>query len=176
MSQTNALATPNKARQPATSNRRDVLSNSLKIIAATATATTAFLPRSAMADVSDGNSLPQGALQFSRALKAKSDWEEIAKSVKTRGAELSKDEWEGVMSYLRKLYTIGDDLKAISKGMDPSKKKEAERLISEFQASVKSADITARNKDVDAFLVLYQKSAANLDDFFGLLQDVPDEI
>merc|ERR1712071_615384 len=114
-----------------------------------------------MADVSDGNTLPQGTLQFSRALKAKSDWEEIATSVRTRGAEVTKDEWEGVMSYLRKLYTVGDDLKAISKGMDATKKKEADRLISEFQTSVKSADITARNKDVDAFLVLYKKSAAN---------------
>ena len=28
----------------------------------------------AYADVSDGNTLPQGALQFSRTLKAKSDW------------------------------------------------------------------------------------------------------
>lgn len=172
--QTHSLATPK--RQPSTNtSRRDVLKESLTIFTAAA-AGTAFLPRAAMADVSDGNTLPQGALQFSRALKAKSDWEEIATSVRTRGAEVTKDEWEGVMSYLRKLYTVGDDLKAISKGMDATKKKEADRLISEFQTSVKSADITARNKDVDGFLVLYKKSAANLDDFFGLLQDVPDEI
>mmetsp|Transcript_11358 Transcript_11358/g.14837 ORF Transcript_11358/g.14837 Transcript_11358/m.14837 type:complete len:188 (-) Transcript_11358:53-616(-) len=167
-----SVRSPTPPQNKVSNERRTFLTKSATI-AASAILT---IPIPSLADVSDGNTLPEGALQFSRALKAKSDWEEIGKTVSTRGSELSKDEWEGVMGFLRKLYSVGDDMKGISKGMDPTKKKEAEKLIADFQTVIKTADGAARGKDPNAFMILQKKSAEDLENFFLLLQDVPDEI
>ena len=179
LSSTEALSTSVNDVIIQNGNRRGFLSKAWKntVLPVAFAASSSFSSsRIAYADVSDGTSLPEGALQFSRAVKARSDWDAIGQTVDSRGKEMSKDEWEGVMSFLRKLYSVGEDMKGIAKGMDVGKKKQAEALIGEFQTIVKTADGAARGQDREAFMILYKKSAVCLDDFFALLQDVPDEI
>jgi hypothetical protein len=53
----------------ATANRRDFISTA--IATSVAVGGSSFFPAVSLADVSDGNSLPQGAAQFSRVIKVR---------------------------------------------------------------------------------------------------------
>lgn len=175
---TGATSTTNTVKASSRRNFFKKVSNAIGTTAAASFVINTQTPAAwaAPLEVSSGG-LPEGAAQFNRVLKAKTDWADIGQVVETRGNEMSKSEWEGVMAYLRQLYQVGDDMKAISKGMyDPAKKKQAETLISELQSAVKVADGVARKQDRDTFLAIQKKCAANIEDFFGLLQDVPDEL
>lgn len=147
-----------------------------KTIATTASSLVALQPQKAFADVSDGNSLPQGALQFSRILKAKSDLASVTARVTNNGSEIDKKEWEAISVFLRKVYSAGDDMKFTAKGMVDYKKKASEGIIKDLQKLAIAGDIPAQNNDPEGFLIVAKRLTKLFDDFLDLLSDVPDEI
>uniref|UniRef100_A0A6U0TBK4 Uncharacterized protein n=1 Tax=Eucampia antarctica TaxID=49252 RepID=A0A6U0TBK4_9STRA len=131
----------------------------------------------ALADVSDGNKLPQGAEQFSRLLKAKKALEDVTKRVAENTDELDKKEWDNLSDFIRVLYKSGEDMKIVSKGIfDPEKKKKADEYIKFLQKLSQTGDEPISKQDRGALLAIFKKSAVVFDQFFELLRDVPDEI
>jgi len=134
-----------------------------------------LLPERAFADVSDGTALPQGAAQFSRILRTKSDLNAIGKRVKERAAEIDEKEWDNISLFLRKLYNAGEDMKTFVIS-DPEKKKRAGEVVQLLQKVARAGDVPAQKGDAEAFLVIYDKASKLIDEFFDLISDVPDEI
>mmetsp|Transcript_27639 Transcript_27639/g.55316 ORF Transcript_27639/g.55316 Transcript_27639/m.55316 type:complete len:194 (-) Transcript_27639:151-732(-) len=131
------------------------------------------------AAVGEGTRLPDGAAQFSRILKAQSDWKKLGSALDDRVAkkeEIGEDEWKSTSLYLRKLYGVGDDMKFITATMDKSKKSSGEGIAKEFQNAIKAADKPAMAREYKPFSDNQKKSLALIDDFLALLQDIPDEI
>lgn len=142
--------------------------------------TAAFLPltvsqpQPSFADVSDGNSLPQGALQFSRILKAKADLASVIARVKDHGEEIDSKEWEAISVFLRKVYSAGDDMKFTAKTMVEYKKQSAEDIVKELQKLAIAGDIPAQKNDAQGFLTVANRLVKDFDSFLDLLSDVPD--
>ena len=152
--------------------RRDFLFSSLS----TTLSIALLQPQQANADVSDGNSLPQGAAQFSRILKAKNDLITVIARVKDHASEIDSKEWENISTFLRKIYSAGDDMKVTAKTLSEDKKKSADEIIKTLQKLAIAGDIPAQKNDAEGFLVVTNKLTKLFDDFFDLLYDVPDEI
>ncbi|GMH65960.1 hypothetical protein TrRE_jg5735 [Triparma retinervis] len=93
----------------------------------TAAATTLLLPTAALAEVSAGTSLPDGANQFSRVLKSKNEVSDVVKSLSS-SAPVDADQWKTLQLYIRKLYSVGDDMLFVGKGLDKVKKAEADKV------------------------------------------------
>ena len=90
---------------------------------------------------------------------------------------MDKEEWDNVGQFLRKLYGVGDDMKAIAGGFyEAEKKKAAADLIEALKKYSKAADGPASNQNAPEFVAYAKKLSTILDDFFDLLRDVPDEI
>jgi len=131
----------------------------------------------AMADVSDGNQLPQGARQFQRLLFIRSENAGNIKKLSAKDVTLDKKEWDKLSDFLRTLYGGGEDMKIITKTMkDPEKKKKADETVKLVQKMAQAGEGPLAKEDVAGFLQMSQNSAKLFDTFFELLQDVPDEI
>jgi len=132
----------------------------------------------ANADVSDGNVLPYGIQQFSKALRMQKIWKRLGNDLRDRGAEFDKKDWDNVEKILRGLYSTAEDMKVIAKNgiPDPDRKKEAFEIIAFIQKAAQAADVPTGKKDVEGLLVIQRKGEFLINQFFDLLKDVPDEI
>lgn len=156
------------------SSRRDFLSTTLTTIA---TSTLILSPLPALADLSDGNALPQGAAQFSRVIKVRAQLASVAKRVAEQPDEIDKKEWDKIDDFLRTVYSAGNDMKVISKGIyDPTKKDKADADIKLLQNLVQAAQKPVSKKDNVGFGVIATKADGAFEDFFDQLRDVPDEL
>jgi len=141
------------------------------------TSTLALSPLPSVADVSDGNVLPQGAAQLSRVIKVRAQLKSVTKRVAENSSEIDKKEWDEIDNFLRTVYSAGEDMKVMSKGIfDPSKKTKANESIKLLQGLVQLAQKPISNKDATGFGALAQKADGAFEDFFDALSDVPDEI
>jgi len=131
-------------------------------------------PQKSFADVSDGNSLPDGAAQFSRILKTKTDLAGVINRVKDHGDEIDAKEWEAISVFLRKVYSAGDDMKFTAKSMVDYKKKSADDIVKELQKLAIAGDIPAQKNDAAGFLTVANRITKDFDGFLDLLSDVPD--
>lgn len=94
-----------------------------------------------------------------------------------KSVQLDQAEWENVQIFLRKVYSVSEDMKAIASGFyDPEKKKAAASLIDDLKKYSKAADKPAASENAAEFLAYTKKLSSIVDDFLDLLQDVPDEI
>jgi hypothetical protein len=90
---------------------------------------------------------------------------------------MDKKEWDNVGQFLRKLYSVSDDMKAISGGFyDPEKKKKSAELIDSLKKFCKAADGPTGTQNGPEFLAYARKLTSIVDEFLYLLQDVPDEL
>lgn len=158
------------------SDRRQFLASSILLLSsASAAAFGGVSP--ALADVSEGNELPKAAAQFSRVLRAKSDLVAIQKRVSENASDMDKPEWDNVGQFLRKLYSVSDDMKAIAGGLyEPEKKKKSAELIDSLKKVCKAADAPTGTQNGPEFLAYARKLTSIVDEFLELLQDVPDEL
>merc|ERR1712194_720696 len=123
-----------------------------------------------VADVSDGNVLPQGAAQLSRVIKVRSQLKRVAKRVAENPTEIDTKEWSELDNFLRTVYSAGEDMKVMAKGIyDPAKKSQADAAIKILQSVVQLAQKPISKKDAAGFEVLAQKSDGAFEDFFGAL-------
>lgn len=165
------------------STRRSILAT-----AATALTTASILlssyPQPAFAEVSKGDSLPEGAAQFKRLLSLKTDLPSVIKRVTEGGAAdsptpIDKKEWDALSDFMRKLYKSGEDMKSFIKGgaiYDPEKKKKAEADYKLLQKIAQAGDVPISKEDAAGLAGILRKADAVLEDFFELLRDIPDEI
>ncbi|EJK64197.1 hypothetical protein THAOC_15101 [Thalassiosira oceanica] len=173
-SQHSVARTRLNAVAPAEGSRRNFVSSS---IAGAGLAVWISSPSPSLADVSDGNSLPQGAAQFSRVIKVRSQLKSVAKRVAEQSSEMDNKEWDKIDEYLRTVYSAGNDMKEISKGMtDPSKKAKAEEDVKLLQGLVQAAQKPVSKKDAAGFGAIANKADSLFEDFFDQLRDVPDEL
>ena len=134
-------------------------------------------PGAASADVSDGNALPQGAAQFSRVLRLKSDIQGVKKRVTTGGSDIDKQEWDNIGRFLRTAYGVGDDMKAVGSGVaDVGKRKQALSDVDLLRQYAQAGEIPVNKKSAEGLLPVLEKMSAIMEDFFDALSDVPDEI
>ena len=173
-SQNSAARTRLNAVAPAEETRRNFVSSS---IAGAGLAVWISSPSPSLADVSDGNALPQGAAQFSRVIKVRSQLKSVAKRVAEQSSDMDNKEWDKIDEYLRTVYSAGNDMKEISKGMtDPSKKAKAEEDVKLLQGLVQAAQKPVSKKDAAGFGAIANKADSLFEDFFDQLRDVPDEL
>lgn len=144
------------------------------VVAAAALAFLGF-QQPARANVGEGDSLPQGARQEERLRKGIDAWKKLAD--KLRGLpEISKDEWDNTQGFLRRLYGLNDDMTFLARGFKGDKKAEADTLINDFKKRVKLADKPAKAKDLPKFLDDHKDITAQLDRYYQLLNDAPEDL
>ena len=149
----------------------------LQSIAAGLTTASILTNVPAFADVSDGNALPEGAAQFTRIVRAKTDMQNVAKRVSSAANEMDKTEWQNVGGFLRKVYGVADnDMKAVASGLTPDKKKTAAELMDKLKKTARAADATCSADKATEFLAYGKTIESALDAFLDLLSDVPDEL
>ncbi|KAL3801860.1 hypothetical protein ACHAWO_003866 [Cyclotella atomus] len=158
----------------ATANRRDFISTA--IATSVAVGGSSFFPAVSLADVSDGNSLPQGAAQFSRVIKVRAQLKSVAKRVTEQSSEIDKKEWDKIDDFLRTVYSAGEDMKVITKTMDQSKQAKAEEVIKLLQKLAQAAQGPVSKQDAQGFGTIAAKADGLFEDFLDLLRDVPDEL
>ena len=136
-----------------------------------------LVPSKALADVSDGNALPQGAAQFSRVLRLKSDLQSVKKRVATAANEIDNKEWDNISKFLRQAYSTGDDMKTVASGIaDKDRQKRANDDIELLRKYAQAGDISVTKRDGNGFVAIADKMIALVDDFLDSLSDVPDEL
>jgi len=175
----NDLSRKTTALNAQSATRRSILSQ-------TATAALASIgilssPNAALAEVSKGDSLPDGAAQFKRMLSLKTDLTAVIKRLEEGAVDSSidKKEWDALSDFMRKVYKGGEDMKAFTKGgaiYDPEKKKKAEEDYKFLQKMAQAGDGPISKEDAIGLAGVLKKAKLVLDDFFELLRDVPDEI
>eukprot|EP00448_Togula_jolla_P021947 CAMPEP_0170575368 /NCGR_PEP_ID=MMETSP0224-20130122/3826_1 /TAXON_ID=285029 /ORGANISM="Togula jolla, Strain CCCM 725" /LENGTH=1232 /DNA_ID=CAMNT_0010898147 /DNA_START=1 /DNA_END=3699 /DNA_ORIENTATION=+ len=133
------------------------------------------LPRDAEANVAEGDVLPQGARQEDRIRKALQAWTELGEKFK-KGEVKTKEDWDNTQGFLRRLYTVQEDMSYLAKGFQGTKKQEAEKLVEVFKKRVKAADKPAKAEDVETFMAMQVEITKYIDDFNDMLLDAPDEI
>lgn len=134
-------------------------------------------PLPSVADVSDGNSLPQGALQFSRMLKTREQLKSVAARVAEFGSEIEKDEWDKIDQFLRTVYSAGEDMKVVAKGIyEPAKKTKADEDIKLLQKLAQAGQGPVSKRDAAGFAVVAKKADDLFEDFLDLLRDIPEDL
>ncbi|KAL3764174.1 hypothetical protein ACHAWU_003986 [Discostella pseudostelligera] len=161
----------------ASKSRRDFFSVGIVSTGVAIASTILLSPLPCVADVSDGNALPQGAAQFSRVLKVRSQLQSVAKRVTEQPSEINKAEWDKIDDFLRTVYSSGEDMKVIAKGIyDPTKKTKADEDIKLLQSLVQVAQKPISKQDAAGFGVVAAKADNLFEEFFDLLRDIPDEL
>mmetsp|Transcript_30548 Transcript_30548/g.34839 ORF Transcript_30548/g.34839 Transcript_30548/m.34839 type:complete len:190 (-) Transcript_30548:286-855(-) len=127
----------------------------------------------AFADVSDGNELPNGVAQFSRLVKTRSGISRLKKRLLESSADFDKKDWDGVDSYVRRIFTSGEDMKAIT---PKSKKAEADKLIAELKEYSRAAEPSITARDAKGVAAILTKCDTIFQQFFDLQSNVPDQI
>lgn len=122
--------------------------------------------------------LPEAARQFDNVVRSQKGWESLGSRIEKGGkaGDITNEEWKNVQLYLRQLYTAGDDMAGMAKGLSKDKQGTAAELIKSFKATVKKADDPAAAKDAAGLRAAQKVSSAQLADFLALFQDVPDEL
>mmetsp|Transcript_18864 Transcript_18864/g.26870 ORF Transcript_18864/g.26870 Transcript_18864/m.26870 type:complete len:196 (+) Transcript_18864:64-651(+) len=164
------------SRTQCEASRRDFLSTAVAT-AGIAASTTILTPLpSAAAGLGEGG-LPEGAAQFSRVIKVKAQLKSVAKRVAEQPDDITKEEWDKIDDFLRTVYSAGNDMKVISKGIfDPTKKEKADEDIKLLQKLVQAAQKPVAQKDVKGFSIIATKTDGLFEDFLDQLRDVPDEL
>ncbi len=153
-------------------SRRDFLST-----AVIATAATLITPLPSIAVGTGEGGLPEGAAQFSRVIKVKAQLKSVAKRATEQPDEITKEEWDKIDDFLRTVYSAGNDMKVISKGIfDPTKKEKADEDIKLLQKVVQAAQKPVAQKDAAGFATIATKADGLFEDFLDQLRDVPDEL
>eukprot|EP00577_Skeletonema_sp_RCC1716_P026846 CAMPEP_0113394072 /NCGR_PEP_ID=MMETSP0013_2-20120614/12286_1 /TAXON_ID=2843 ORGANISM="Skeletonema costatum, Strain 1716" /NCGR_SAMPLE_ID=MMETSP0013_2 /ASSEMBLY_ACC=CAM_ASM_000158 /LENGTH=196 /DNA_ID=CAMNT_0000277833 /DNA_START=50 /DNA_END=640 /DNA_ORIENTATION=+ /assembly_acc=CAM_ASM_000158 len=158
-------------------SRRDFLSTAVATAGIAASSATLLTPLPGAAKGLGEGGLPDGAAQFSRVIKVKAQLKSVAKRVAEQPDDITKEEWDKIDDFLRTVYSAGNDMKVISKGIfDPSKKEKADEDIKLLQKVVQAAQKPVAQKDVKGFSAIAAKADGLFDDFLDQLRDVPDEL
>ena len=105
------------------------------------------------------------------------EWDKLAGSVKDRVKDVDEKEVLSIKVFLKQLANEFYDMELLAKSInDPVKQKDAKEIAKQFRLEIRECDDAAGNGNVAKLIELYPKTSTELKDFFGLMQDVPDEI
>ncbi len=162
----------------------------------------AILGGGVSANVGEGD-LPEGAMAFSKILKyqvflhctllqtvqtaatahhimyvsLQDEWKKLYQVIDTRRLDLTVSELSGAKIFLKELAREYDDMVLLATGIqDPDKATEARSIAKEFRTKVRQCDDAASQRDLDAILTVYPQTAALMERFLVLLQDVPADL
>lgn len=94
-----------------------------------------------------------------------------------QSSEIDKAEWDKIDDFLRTVYSAGEDMKMIAKGIyDPAKKTKADEDVKLLQNLVQASQKVVSKKDAAGFGVVAAKADGLFEDFLDMLRDVPDEL
>jgi len=96
--------------------------------------------------------------------------------VKVKAGNLTDDDWTNLQGFLRRLYSLAEDMKFLTKGFDKQKKEKAEDLIEKFKKLVKASDKPAKAKDTKLFLSSESEITGYLAAFQDFLFDAGDDL
>ncbi|CAE7946504.1 EMB2247 [Symbiodinium sp. KB8] len=133
-----------------------------------------FAPKSARADVGEGDSLPAGARQEDRIRKGLDAWKKLPEKLQT--AEDKDKEWDDTIGFLRRIYGLNDDMKYLTRGFRGDKKTNAEALIEKFRKQVKASDKPVKAKDFDKVMEFHKEITGYLEEFQTYLLDATEEL
>lgn len=102
--------------------------------ASVASLTAAPPPAEAYEDIPQ---LPPGARQLDNLLKSRVQWAAIGTTVSERHDVMDTTEWNNVRTYLRKFYSVGDDMVALGKGRGKESKQAVEGIAKALRKTVK---------------------------------------
>ncbi|CAE7354406.1 unnamed protein product, partial [Symbiodinium necroappetens] len=128
-----------------------------------------FAPKSARADVGEGDSLPAGARQEDRIRKGLDAWKKLPEKLQT--AEDKDKEWDDTIGFLRRIYGLNEDMKYLTRGFRGDKKTNAEALIEKFRKQVKASDKPVKAKDFDKVMEFHKEITGYLEEFQTYLLD-----
>ena len=121
--------------------------------------------------------LPDGVMAFSKLLKYKTDWQNLANNLKSRDYKISEEEVIGTKLFLKQLANEYNDMEFLSKAItDAEKVKQAKAIAKDFRIKVRECDDAASAGNLAKVGENYPITASELDQFFDLLKDVPDEL
>merc|ERR1711920_1174229 len=95
---------------------------------------------------------------------------------KLKAGTLTEDDWTNLQGFLRRLYSLAEDMKFLTRGFDKQKKERAEELIEKFKKVVKGSDKPAKAKDVKLFLSSEPEITGYLSSFQDFLFDAGDDL
>jgi len=121
-----------------------------------------------------GVSLPNGARQEDRIKRGLEAWRKLAKKVEN--GEVTDEDWTNTQGFLRRLYSLQDDMNYLARGLKAEKKAKAEEIVTSFKKEVKAADKPAKVKDTQKFLGYYTETQQQLVDFLELLVDATEDL
>jgi len=129
----------------------------------------------AQANVGEGDELPNGARQENRLRKGLEAWKNLG--TKTMGGEVkTNEEWQNTQGFLRRLYSLQDDMNYLARGLKEEKKQQAETVITKFKKRVKEADKPAKAKDLEAISPFFAEISGYINNFLDLLTDVEGDL
>ena len=97
--------------------------------------------------------------------------------MKNREKEIDEKEVLSIKVFLKQLGNEFYDMDLLARSInDPVKQKEAKEIAKQFRLEIRECDDAAGNGNIAKIIELYPKTALELKDFFGLMQDIPDEI
>mmetsp|Transcript_57865 Transcript_57865/g.129759 ORF Transcript_57865/g.129759 Transcript_57865/m.129759 type:complete len:272 (-) Transcript_57865:55-870(-) len=124
--------------------------------------------------IDGGVSLPDGARQEDRLKRGLEAWKKLAKKVES--GEVSDEDWSNSQGFLRRLYSLQDDMNYLARGLKADKRAKAEEIVTSFKKEVKAADKPAKAKEVEKFLGYYKTTSQQLQDYLELLVDVTEDL
>ncbi len=113
--------------------------------------------------------LPGGAAEFSRVLAARERWAELGRAVE-RG-DATDAEWTSARSFLRAFYSIGSDMRFLSKPWDRALRSRGDAAAKELEKTLKAMDVPAQNKDVAKFMELHKRADGLVELFFAVFSE-----
>lgn len=101
----------------------------------------------------------------------------MADVIKQRKNDLTNDEVVSAKTFMKQLANEYEDMMFLSNGIsDKDNQEKARSYAKDLRTLVRECDRAASKRDFDYIIDTYPKTAADLDDFFAQMQDIPDEL
>lgn len=176
-----SAATNSDVRLPSCSRRRALIAIcTAAAVSATPLGESLIFPFAAEA-ADDRPGLPPGAQQFNNLRSARMKWDQIEVRLRDADKAIEDDEWNGLRSFLRVFYKVGDDMTFIASNWKPGLKDQAKAIVKKMQKTLKDMDKVAVRKERDEFLNMHVSVTSLVDDFYALLKeatvsDIPEDL
>lgn len=116
-------------------------------------------------------------MAFSKLLKYQSDWKKLSDNLASRDYNIPEPEILNTKLFLKQLANEYYDMELLVKGItDPTKAVKAKEIMKDFRNKIRECDDAASNGNVAKIGENYPVTSSELNEFLGLLQDVPDEL
>lgn len=101
----------------------------------------------------------------------------MVKSLQARGKEVTSKELLNTQMFIKRFGNEYVSLDLLSRSIqDPARQAEAKALTNDFRKLMRQADKALNEDNVDGVFQVYPQTQQDIEKFFALLSDVPDEL